>query len=159
MSWISPGDRDRRLHSLSGQPVSILHQPYHKRYFYTFVWIFICSILGHHSLSYCDTPLWRAWPHPFASHLPLDINKHESDLPSVFFSPGWTDPAYSAFPHQGCAPGPSSSLWPSARLLLGDPCLFWTGEPRTEHGILNVASPGQIRGGGSPPLICWPCSF
>ena len=32
-------------------------------------------------------------------------------------------------------------------------------EPRTGHSSLNVASPGQSRGRGSPPSACWPCSF
>jgi len=44
----------------------------------------------------------------------------------------------SAFPHMGDAPGSLSSLWPSTGLL-GDPCLFQTGEPRTGHNSLNVA--------------------
>jgi len=44
----------------------------------------------------------------------------------------------------GDAPDP---LWPSVGLL-GDSCLFRTGEPRIGHSILNVASPGQRRGRG-----------
>jgi len=87
------------------------------KFFCMFVWNFCVQVLGHYSFSYhCALP-WRAWPHSFASHLPLDIYKHLSDLSSVFFSPGWTDPGYSNFPHTGDAPGPSSSLWPSIGLL------------------------------------------
>ena len=44
----------------------------------------------------------------------------------------------------------------SRRSLCG---FFWTGEPRTGCSSLNVASPGKSRGGGSPPLTCWPNSF
>ena len=99
-------------------------------------------------LSRWHTPPRRAWSHPFASHFPLDIDKHLSDLLSVLFSAGWIDPGYSAFPHTGDAPGPSSSLWLSTGLLPGEPCLFWTGEPRTGHSSLNVASPGHSREGG-----------
>ena len=35
----------------------------------------------------------------------------------------------------------------------------WTGEPRTECSTQDVASPGQSRGEGSPPLTCWQCSL
>ena len=62
-----------------------------------------------------------------------------------------TDPGYSALSHMGDVPGHLSSSWPSVGLLLGDLCLFWTGESRTGPSSLNVASPGQGRGGGSPP--------
>jgi len=51
-----------------------------------------------------------------------------------------------------------SSLW-SSDGLLGDTHLSWTGEPRTGHSRLNVASTGQSRGSRSPPLTCWPRSF
>jgi len=65
--------------------------------------------------------------------------------PSVVFSPGWTDPGYSAFLHQGGAPGPLSSLWHSAGLLPGDPWCLWTKELRTGHRLLaaltNIKSP------------------
>ncbi|XP_050567062.1 uncharacterized protein LOC118250829 [Cygnus atratus] len=37
------------------------------------------------------------------------------------------------------APGPVSSLWPSAGLFPGDPCLFCTGELRTGH-----STPGSL---------------
>ena len=47
----------------------------------------------------------------------------------------------------------------SAELSSDYPCLFWTGESRTGHGILHVASPGQSRGGVSPPLASCLCSF
>ena len=94
-------------------------------------------------LSLCT--LRRAWPHPFASHLPLDIYKHLSDPLTVFFSPCWIDPGYSAFPHMGDVPGPLLYLWPTA------------GFPG--HSILNVVSSGQSRGGGAPPSAFWPCSF
>ena len=43
-------------------------------------------IFGHLSLSYPYTALRRAWPHPFASYLPLGFYKCLSDPPSVFFS-------------------------------------------------------------------------
>jgi len=39
----------------------------------------VFQVLGHYSLSYHYMPLRRAWPHPFDSHLPLDIYKHLSD--------------------------------------------------------------------------------
>ena len=42
----------------------------------------------------------------------------------------------------GGAPGPLSSLWPSAGLL-GVLHLFWTGESRTGQNTLNMASSGQ----------------
>jgi len=80
--------------------------------------------------------------------LPLDIYKHLSDPPWVFSS-GWTDSQYSAFPHPWDTPGPLSSLWLSAGLLPGDPCLFELGSPEL----------GTVQGGGPPPLNCWPCSF
>jgi len=108
----------------------------------------------------CSTPTviswkggkrWGAAFHHFAFHLPSDIYKYLPDLFSVFFSTVWTDPGYSAFPHTGDAPCSLSSLWSSTGLLLGDPCLFITGEPRTGHSSLNVASPGQSRGGGPTP--------
>jgi len=44
-----------------------------------FLWDFQCSSSGQYPLFYCYTLLRRAWPHPFAAHLPLDIYKHESD--------------------------------------------------------------------------------
>ena len=50
-----------------------------------------------------------------------------------------------------------SFLWPSAGLL-GDPWLFELRSPELDT-MYSKFSPGQKRGGGSPPLTCWPCSF
>jgi len=89
------------------------------------------SVCGHFLLFYHHTLLRSVWPFPFASHI-LDIYRHLSDPPSVFFFQGWTDPGCSAFPHRGDGLGPLSSLWLSAGLSSRDPCLFFcTGEPRT----------------------------
>ena len=71
----------------------------------------------------------------------------------------WTLLGLSAFPCTGDALGPSWFLWAYAGLSLDVPHLTLTGEPRTGHKIPDVVSPRQSRGGGSPPLICWPSSF
>ena len=94
-SWISPyKDTPPRLWATCSSALSPLPQRTSSACLYATSHV---QVLGHCSLSYHYTPPIRAWPHPIASHLPLDIHKHLSDLPSVFFSPCWTDSGYSAF--------------------------------------------------------------
>ncbi|XP_068552831.1 SH2 domain-containing protein 1A isoform X2 [Anas acuta] len=51
-----------------------------------------------------------------------------------FFSQGSTDPGLSASPHRGDAPGPISSLWPSAGLSRRSlSFLYWEAQNWTQY--------------------------
>ena len=53
-----------------------------KKFFHVLLRIFLCPILGHYALFYHSAQLRRAWPHLFASHLPLDISIYQILLSS-----------------------------------------------------------------------------
>jgi len=145
----------RILHNPSGQPVSVLHHPYHKVLLCMLVQNFLCS--GFRPLllvvSLCTTN------YSLASSIclppPLFIRGFIRS-PLSLLLPRLNRPRLLSLSSYGRCSGPS--LWPSAGLLLWDPFLFWTGEPRTGDISPNVASPGQKREGESPPSTCWPHS-
>ena len=115
---------------------------------FQFVPIASSPVTGHH------------WKEPgcilFASSLKVFI--HVWDPPSwAFPSPGWTVPAFSAFPHRRDVPVPPSSSWPFIGPSPVCRRLSCTGEPRTGHSTPGVASPVLSRGEGEPPSTCWQC--
>jgi len=90
------------------------------KFFCMFVWNFVCSSFRPLFLVLLLLATRKNLASFICLPFPLDIYKHCSDPSSVFFSPGWTDPGYSIFPHTGDAPGPLSPLWPSTGGLGGN---------------------------------------
>jgi len=77
------------------------------------------TMLKFMAVSPCPVPTdcWKEVGHvPLTPTLKIFININK--ILSVFFSQDWTDQGHTAFPHRRDAPGPLSSLWPSAHLLL-----------------------------------------
>ena len=147
----------RRFHSLSGQPVIVFCHSDSKaallyvcmeHYGFLFLPVAACSITAQH---------WRVSSH-WLDSLTSDIHKQwwDSHFSLVFSSLN----SPRSLSRKGDAPDPWSCLWPSAGLSLGNPCIFFFNwEPRNGHSTPDVASPGQSRGGGSPPLTYSPHTF
>ena len=107
---------------LSGQPIPLLRHSDSKE-------VLLCVCMELPGSSFCLLPhvlllhSSKKSPAP-TTRLPSDIYKQCRDALSALSSPDRTAPGLSAFPHMGDAPGPSSSLWLSAALFLGDLCLL-----------------------------------